>query len=210
MAARGSRVRPVPARPAWPGYRGIRLRALRANGTGIQKANFWHASSVVRTRTSEPCRKAGHRGWSRASRCVRSVSITVRGRVAVATARVPALCAAVLGISLTSEEAPERSFCSTRRPEWVAGAVAGAGRQGGPRLAQILPGLARDWYTGVDGGEGPAGARVGITARRALIRRCYGPAGVRCQGSGRAAGLARRPRCDWRRRACPGCGSRAF
>ena len=37
-----------------------------------------------------------------------------------------------------------------------------------------------------------------------------GPAGGGVRGSGRAGGPGRRPRCGWRRRACPARGSRAF
>ena len=70
------------------------------------------------------------------------------------------------------------------------------------------------------------GKRYGFPPAQGVTRRCLPggisqrgdrspegatrSAGVRCQGTGRAAGPAWRPRCGWRPRACPGCGSHAF
>ena len=48
-----------------------------------------------------------------------------------------------------------------------------------------------------------------IAARRSRHPKVLPAGWGRYQGSGRAAGPARRPRCGWRHRACPGCGSRA-
>jgi hypothetical protein len=78
---------------------------------------------------------------------------------------------------------------------------------------------ARPWWPGSSGkryGSGPTWRVTrrwlagGISRRgRSVTRRCYRPAGG-VRGSGPAAGPSRRPRSGWRRRACPGRGSRAF
>ncbi len=55
----------------------------------------------------------------------------------------------------------------------------------------------------------PAGWNV--AARRSVTRRCYRAGWGAVSGDqAQLAGPGRRPRCGWRRRACPGCGSRAF
>ena len=55
----------------------------------------------------------------------------------------------------------------------------------------------------------PAGWNV--AARRSVTRRCYLAGWGAVSGDqAQLAGPGRRPRCGWRRRACPGCGSHAF
>jgi hypothetical protein len=75
------------------------------------------------------------------------------------------ICAAVLGISLASKEAPERLFCNTRTPGMGCWSRRGSrAHKEGHAWRRFCPVPRRDWYTSVDGDEGLAGELAEIRA----------------------------------------------